>query len=131
MCQPADFVFDLDGTISDLLIGIHRCMNYALVADGFGEVSESTVARLVGPPLDDAFRELVSNQDGRQIAKLVQRYRERYAQTGYAENTLYEGVASALSARTGVVPWCMYIQTSGFCRNDLAHVWYPRTLRVC
>ena len=36
--------------------------------------------------------------EDQQVASLVAKYRERYADTGYAENSIYEGVPEALDA---------------------------------
>jgi len=97
MNRLTDFVFDLDGTISNPLTGIHRCMNYALSSEGLTEVDRATVARIIGPPLDAGFRELVPELDDRTTSRLVVRYRERYIATGYAENELYDGVPDILA----------------------------------
>jgi phosphoglycolate phosphatase len=96
MSKPADLVFDLDGTISDPLVGIYRSINHALTSHGFEEVPRSAVAQLVGPPLDDVFRTLLADRAEPRIPSLVTKFRERYAQLGYAENTIYEGVVDAL-----------------------------------
>lgn len=97
MTEPAVFVFDLDGTISDPIVGIHRSVNYALTSSGFDEVARSAVAKLVGPPLDEMFRTLAPGLDERQIASMISLYRERYSDVGYAENTIYDGVADSLN----------------------------------
>lgn len=98
MTRTADFIFDLDGTISDPLDGIHRCMNFALVSQGFDEVPATAVAGLIGLPLDEGFRALVPGRGELPIKALVAKYRERYAEHGYAENRLYDGVADALAS---------------------------------
>jgi len=97
MREPADLLFDLDGTISDPLDGIFRSFNFALSSHGFEPVPERAVAALVGPPLDDGFRSLVPGADDKQIQTLVSSYRERYAESGFAENRIYDGVSEALS----------------------------------
>jgi len=98
MPQPAQLVFDLDGTISDPLLGILRSVNCALVAHGYSEVPRASVAALVGAPLDDVFRALVAEISDAQVRSLVANYRERYAEVGFAENSLYHGVREALLA---------------------------------
>ena len=101
MADRADLVFDLDGTISDPLLGIFRCINHALRSHGLAEVSEVQVARLIGPPLDAAFRALRPDCNDVDVASLVRSYRERYSRVGYAENFLYEGVTEAIALLHG------------------------------
>lgn len=101
MRKTADLVFDLDGTISDPLKGIHRSVNFSLDAHGLDRVPENAVASLVGPPLDELFRALVPGADDSQIESLVVKYRERYAEVGYAENSIYQGVPEALEELSG------------------------------
>jgi phosphoglycolate phosphatase len=97
----AELVFDLDGTISDPAPGIARCVNYALRACGFAEVSEADIARFIGPPLDQAFEILVPNPNASALKLLVEKYRERYIEIGYAENALYDGMPEALQRLSG------------------------------
>jgi phosphoglycolate phosphatase len=87
-------LFDLDGTISDPLEGIGRSINYALVHFGYEPLKLSELAKYVGPPLDEAFREITGNKTDSKV--LVAKYRERYGDIGYSENMLYPGVAEVL-----------------------------------
>lgn len=89
-------VFDLDGTISDPSVGIARSLDYALTACGYPPLGEGDVARLIGPPLDEAFRSIVGNVAEERIVALVAKYRERYAELGFSENVVYPGIAQAL-----------------------------------
>lgn len=89
-------VFDLDGTISDPLSGVCRSMNYSLTAFGYPEVTPCEVAPFIGPPLDYSFRQITGEPSDGRIAEMVARYRERYGRAGYAENTLYPGIAKTL-----------------------------------
>jgi phosphoglycolate phosphatase len=91
-------IFDLDGTISDPSLGIGRCLNYALQAHGFPEVSVEQVAAAIGPQLDEALCQFCPDADQATRASLVAKYRERYAEVGYAENTMYPGVPESLMA---------------------------------
>ncbi len=96
--QPtAALIFDLDGTLSDPAVGIGRSLNYALDACGYRTLSAREVSRYVGPPLDWAFREIVPDASPDTVLALVAKYRERYRDVGYAENTLYPGIADALA----------------------------------
>lgn len=91
-------LFDLDGTLSDPQQGITRSINHALAAQGFAPHDEVALCRYIGPPLDEAFRELVPGADEALVHRLIAHYRERYGDIGYAENTLYDGVPEALAA---------------------------------
>jgi phosphoglycolate phosphatase len=93
----AALIFDLDGTLSDPVVGIGRSLNYALEAFGYPTLSAPEVSRYVGPPLDWAFRQIVPDASPDTVLALVAKYRERYSDVGYAENTLYPGIADALA----------------------------------
>ncbi len=94
-------IFDLDGTISDPSLGIFRCINHALRSHGFPEVSREAVAAQIGPPLDEIFKKFRPEADKALISNLISTYRQRYAETGYAENELYPGVPEALRELSG------------------------------
>jgi len=90
-------VFDLDGTISDPKEGIVKSFNHSLVLNGFEEVESKQIEKLIGPPLDYAFEQITGTRDKNRINKLVNSYRKRYTEIGYAENIIYEDMASALT----------------------------------
>lgn len=96
MTSPSFLVFDLDGTISDPAVGIGRSINFALEHFGYPTISEVDVPRYIGPPLDLSFGSITGNSSPDRVAALVSKYRERYADVGYAENILYSGVPEAL-----------------------------------
>lgn len=100
MQNVSTLIFDLDGTISDPSMGVHRCMNHALRFYGFPEVSERTAFATIGPPLDEAFSQFQPNANEQVIANLIAKYRERYAELGYAENQIYSGVVDTLNGLT-------------------------------
>ncbi|MGI9295157.1 MAG: HAD family hydrolase [Pseudomonadales bacterium] len=90
-------VFDLDGTISDPSLGITNCFNHALESHGFPLVPANVVAREIGPPLDETFLKLASSIVPSDVERLIATYRERYAETGFSENTMYPGIPSTLA----------------------------------
>ena len=94
-------IFDLDGTLTDPLTGILRCMNYALSSHGHQVVSENAIKPYIGPPLEVGLSELSGSNDEAHIKKLVTTYRERYGEMGYAENVVYEGIPKLLSLQAG------------------------------
>lgn len=94
-------VFDLDGTLSDPLEGIGRSINHALARFGYPERPLATLAGYIGPPLDESFQLLTGRDDPAHVRELVASYRERYADIGYAENTLYDGIPTMLDTLRG------------------------------
>jgi phosphoglycolate phosphatase len=89
-------VFDLDGTISNPALGIHRSINHALAAFGHPGIGEQEVSQHIGPPLDVAFRRIVPGASDEMVRHMVVAFRERYGEVGYAENAVYDGVPEAL-----------------------------------
>jgi phosphoglycolate phosphatase len=90
-------LFDLDGTISDPLVGIGRSINYALAHFGYPTHAFEELSAFVGPPLDEAFKSITGVAVDAQVEALVAKYRERYAEVGYSENILYPGIPEALA----------------------------------
>lgn len=105
-------VFDLDGTISDPKDGIVRSFNYALAAYGFDTCDENELATYIGPPLDSTFGILTGSDDAELILSLVTKYRERYAQIGFSENILYDGIPKALAELSSTAGVTLGICTS-------------------
>jgi phosphoglycolate phosphatase len=97
MAASYDFVvFDLDGTLSDPLVGIGRSINYALSHFGYAELPLSQISAHVGPPLDQAFSAITGLSSTSALEGFVAKYRERYGEIGYSENILYPGIPPAL-----------------------------------
>ncbi|MEM7362793.1 MAG: HAD hydrolase-like protein [Pseudomonadota bacterium] len=90
-------IFDLDGTLSDPLKGFALSINYAFDHFGLEPVSEDDLRPHVGPPLDESIAILTETEDPDFIGELIEKYRERYIEIGFAENVLYDGIISALS----------------------------------
>ncbi len=89
-------LFDLDGTLCDPLEGATRCINHALAECGLEPVASQRVATFIGPPLDTAFESIVGSDSVTLIDLLIEKYRERYSDLGYAECHLYPGIRDAL-----------------------------------
>lgn len=105
MNEPHDLIlFDLDGTLSDPLVGIGRSINYALSHFGYAPLELAQLAAYVGPPLDETFKIVTGVTSDSAIKALVAKYRERYADVGYSENVLYPGVTEVLARlrQTGI-----------------------------
>jgi phosphoglycolate phosphatase len=92
-----DFIiFDLDGTISDSIVGITRSINHSLSHHGYGEHSIADLLKYMGPPIDQTFAHLTASSEQTRISSLVTIFRERYSKVGYSENRLYVGIETAL-----------------------------------
>jgi phosphoglycolate phosphatase len=89
-------LFDLNGTLSDPIKGISRSINYALTHFGFQTRELTELAAYIGPPLDQAFKELTGVSDDIQVRAFVAKYRERYTEVGFSENVLYPGIVKML-----------------------------------
>ncbi len=96
MNSPHDFIlFDLDGTLSDPLVGVSRSINYALDHFGYKTRPVAEIAQHVGPSLDRAFQAIIAQE--LDTTALVAKYRERYGAVGYSENVLYLGITEVLA----------------------------------
>jgi phosphoglycolate phosphatase len=91
-------VFDLDGTLSNPLEGFSRSINHALRLQGLPPREPHELARFIGPPLYDSAVELTGSADPTRHNRLIADYRQRYGESGYAENTLYDGIPEVLHA---------------------------------
>ncbi len=94
-------IFDLDGTLIDPAVGAVRCMNYALTALDYMARPAHEITALIGPPLEYALQTLSGEEDEVIIQRLVDAYRERYAEFGISENTVYPGIVDLLEELTG------------------------------
>jgi len=98
MSSTPFLIFDLDGTISDPVVGIGRCINHALEHYGYSPIRDGEVSGFIGPPLDETFEAIVGSSSTEHIEALVSKYRERYSDIGYSENVIYPGIPEALLA---------------------------------
>lgn len=89
--------FDLDGTLTDSRPGIMASMRHALNAIGRECPSDAALLRFIGPPTHDAFRELLGSTDVELNTHTIAIYRERYAELGLFENSVYPGVSAGLA----------------------------------
>ena len=104
-------LFDLDGTLTDNYLGIARSIGYALQRLGVDVPGEATLRRCVGPPLRTTFATLLDTDEPAAIEQAIALYRERFAEVGWRENVVYDGVHDALAALAGEGR-AMYLCTS-------------------
>lgn len=89
--------FDLDGTLTDPMLGITRSVQYALRHFDIEVTDLSTLCPFIGPPLKDSFREFYGMDDAR-AEEAIALTREYFAPKGIFENELYAGIPQLLEA---------------------------------
>jgi phosphoglycolate phosphatase len=104
-------LFDLDGTLTDPRPGIVGCMRFALDRLRVSCPSDDVLASYIGPPLRGTFATLLDTSDAKQIEEAMRLYRQRFADTGLYENTVYEGVPAMLDT-IGRLDCAAYVATS-------------------
>jgi phosphoglycolate phosphatase-like HAD superfamily hydrolase/membrane protease YdiL (CAAX protease family) len=90
-------LFDLDGTLTDPKVGICTCVQYALSSFGIEEPDLDKLEPFIGPPLKDSFMKYYDMDEARAEAA-IEKYRERFRDTGIFENKLYDGIPQMLNA---------------------------------
>lgn len=92
-------LFDLDGTLTDPMVGITSSVQYALEKFGIPVRYLKELIPFIGPPLAESFQKFYgfSKEDAE---KAIQYYREYYAPKGIFENEVYEGIPEMLAHLT-------------------------------
>lgn len=103
--------FDLDGTLTDPAPGIGACFVHTARALGHTEIAASALRRFIGPPLREAFCEILATRDEVRIEEAVRIYRERFGTLGLFENSVYPGVIDMLG-RLGAAGYGLSVVTS-------------------
>ena len=92
-------LFDLDGTLTDPMVGITSSVQYALEKFGVRVRYLKELIPFIGPPLAESFQKFYgfSKEDAE---RAIQYYREYYAPKGIFENEVYEGIPEMLAHLT-------------------------------
>ncbi|MBH03806.1 MAG: HAD family hydrolase [Xanthomonadales bacterium] len=107
-------IFDLDGTLTDPFEGITRCVAHALARFDIRVADRRALACYIGPPLKQGFMAF-HGLSADEAETAVAAYRERFAEVGLYENTVYPGIEDVLAARVAEgqhlfvatsKPWC-------------------------
>ena len=106
-----DFLFDLDGTLTDNYAGISASIRHALARLAAPVPDDSDMRRYVGPPLRDTFARLLATDDRDVVERAIGHYRERFSTTGWKENAAYPGIEDAL-ARVRAAGARLYVCTA-------------------
>lgn len=91
-----NFIFDLDGTLSDPYLGITNSIIYALKKMGIEPPPREELKPFIGPPLSVSFKEIFRMTD-EESEKAVKCYREYFGVQGLFENELFDGIADMLA----------------------------------
>ena len=88
-------LFDLDGTLTDPVLGICRSVQYALGKAGKPVGPLEHYHKWIGPPLLRSF-EVYANATPEEAQELLRFYRERFSSVGLFENEVYPGIPELL-----------------------------------
>lgn len=88
-------LFDLDGTLTDPMMGITGSVAYALGKFGINVDDRRELYKFIGPPLKWAFCEYYGFTE-EQATRARDYYRERFSTIGKYENEVYDGIPGLL-----------------------------------
>ncbi|MCL1830129.1 MAG: HAD hydrolase-like protein [Oscillospiraceae bacterium] len=91
-------LFDLDGTLTDPMVGITKSFQYALSYFDIDEALDK-LTKVIGPPLRESFIQYYGFSE-RDTAIAVAKYREHFADKGIFENIVYPDIPSLLEQLT-------------------------------
>ncbi len=89
-------LFDLDGVLLDSRAAFVRCINAALVENGLAPREAGELYRYLGPPLHEAFAELVGEERPLVLA-CVESYRRHYDEVGPVATVVFPGMRALLA----------------------------------
>ena len=92
-----NFLFDLDGTLTDPKEGITRSVEYALLKFGIETEDRNSLCPFIGPPLVDSFSRFYGFDEQKSVLA-VKYYREYFSERGIFENEVYSGIPPLLSS---------------------------------
>lgn len=84
-------LFDLDGTLTDPVLGITTCVQKALEHFDIHVEDRNQLTPYIGPPLLDGFQNF-HGLSKEQAEEAIAIYRERFSTVGLFENEMYEGI---------------------------------------
>ena len=97
MSRPDIVLVDLDGTITDSIPGIVRCLREALPTIGMQDIGDDELRTWLGPPLRWTLLERYGLSES-QLDAFVAEYRAHYFGGGEYEFTVFPGMAEFIAA---------------------------------
>lgn len=124
-------LFDLDGTLTDPKVGITTCVQYALKALGIIEPNLDKLEPFIGPPLKEQFMSYAKVSE-EQAEFALEKYRERFQDTGIYENEIYEGIEEMLVKLTkaGKTIALASSKPTVFCERILEHFYIRKYFQL-
>lgn len=95
MSRPDVVLMDLDGTITDSIPGILRCLRNALPVIGMQDITDMELQTWLGPPLRHTLLERYGRSE-QELDEFVAAYRATYFDGGEYEFTLFPGMAELI-----------------------------------
>lgn len=102
--------FDLDGTVTEPVMGITNAIIYALEKYNIKVKDRSQLHKFIGPPLRKSFQEFYGFTED-EAEQAVSYYREYYSDKGLRENEVMPGMEEALKT-LNQAGFKLYIATS-------------------
>jgi len=96
MIKFHNILFDLDGTLTDPVIGITKSVQYSLEKLGIIEPNTEKLIGFIGPPLWESYKRYYGFDDSKSNLA-VRYYREYFGAKGIFENVPYDGIEDILS----------------------------------
>lgn len=90
-------LFDLDGTLTDPMMGITKSVRYALNYYGIEVNDLNDLLPFIGPPLRDSFKEFYGFDEDKANEAVI-KYREYFSTEGIFDNKVYDGIPECLQA---------------------------------
>lgn len=88
-------LFDLDGTLTNPMMGITKSVRYALNYYGIEVNDLCDLLPFIGPPLRESFRDFYGFDEVK-AQEAVEKYREYFSVDGLFDNEVYEGIEACL-----------------------------------
>jgi len=92
-----NIVFDLDGTLTDPVVGITNSFIYAMEKYGIPVPDRSELLKLIGPPPLESFQEIYG-LSREEATTAVRYYREFYREKGIFECSVFPGIEDLLKS---------------------------------
>jgi phosphoglycolate phosphatase len=115
--------FDLDGTLVDTREGIFKSLIHVLESYDIEIPPDEDLIRQIGPPLHEAFSELLDTSDEDEISLAIDIYRRRYSSRGLYQSSPYPGIEELLRKvrENGLTAFVLTAKMEAYAKKILDH----------